>query len=187
MKALAALAIILAISGCIQGSTADSEGDYHVHTDFRVYLEEKMVDFNKAEYMSTEYKEIDPFVHLHDFHPGVIHFESRNADLNEFFSSIGMKFNSECFNDGTNEYCSNASEKLGMYVNGKENSGFGAYKPSDLDKILIYYGSGEPTQEMFNSITNEACIYSEKCPIPEGFDYEPENCSASQPCVLPGT
>jgi len=70
-------------------------------------------------------------------------------------------------------------------VNGSLEEEKNNYVPMDLDKILIYYGHGEPTERMFASVTNEACIYSEKCDAPEGFIIEPENCSISKPCVLP--
>ncbi|MBI4209900.1 MAG: hypothetical protein HY544_00110 [Candidatus Diapherotrites archaeon] len=181
--AMAAIFITVAVSGCtLPWETAPE--DYHMHADFKVILEGKAMDLNKAEYMSDEYKELSHDAHMHDFNPNVIHFHSRDATLGEFFKSIGMGLTGDCFSDGKADYCSGANGKLAMYVNGAPATEYGDYRPRDLDKILIYYGEGTPTKEMLDSITSESCIYSKKCPMPQGFNLPAENCTAGKPCSI---
>ena len=159
-------------------------GDYHIHADFKVVLDEKVMDFNKARHMSTPYKELSERTHLHDFNPYVIHIHSKDITLGEFFATLGMDLNEDCFFDGAQNYCNGSWKTLQSYVNGKQNNQFGSYKPSDLDKILVYYGAGKPSEELLGSLTNWACVYSEKCAAPEGFVMPPESCTASKPCTI---
>lgn len=159
--------------------------EYHVHADFKVYLDDEIFDFNKTEFMSTPYKHLSEDVHLHDYNPNVIHFHKDGVSLGGFFESLGMSFTQECFDTGRQNYCNDSSRRLYFYVNGVQNSVFEKYVPRDLDKILIYYGEAEPLQEVIESVTSQSCIYSEKCPVPEGFVLPEENCSVSQPCIVP--
>lgn len=155
---------------------------YHVHADFLVIINGTKVDFNKPQYMSVNGKELTPDVHMHDNIPFVIHFHSATADLKEFFKSLGMDFNSNCFFDGNNTYCTNATERLQFYVNGSPSPAFGDYRPNDLDKILIYYGSSSPAPGDFASITSWACVYSKKCPAPPGFVLDETSCAGQNFC-----
>ncbi len=170
--------------GCTQ-QPLQPEPKYHVHADFKVYLDGSQFDFNKVQFMSTPYKPLNEYVHLHDFNPNVIHFHKEGVALGEFFESLGMKFDENCFDTNEMQYCNLGEKKLYFFVNGQANQEFGDYIPNDLDKILIFYGQEALPQEMFNSVTNEACIYSEKCPVPPGVVLPPENCSSTQPCMLP--
>ena len=56
----------------------------------------------------------------------------------------------------------------------------------DENRILIYYGKGEPDSELLESVTSQACIYSKKCPAPPGFVFPEESCTAMKPCKLDG-
>ncbi|MBI2598041.1 MAG: hypothetical protein HYW50_02495 [Candidatus Diapherotrites archaeon] len=175
------------ISGCSKtpAPSANNHGEYHAHADFLVHLGGERVDFAKEEYMSTPYMELNPFMDMHDLNPNVLHVHDEDGKLSDFFQSIGMEFSKECFELGEKKFCNNENETLQFFVNGKPNQEFENYKPKDLDKILIYFGEGAPSQEIFETISNQACIYSEKCAAPEGFVVPDENCSASRPCVLP--
>lgn len=159
--------------------------NYHVHADFLAVLDGQAFDFNKPQYMSTPYKELSENIHLHDFNPFVIHVHSVDATLGDFFESLGMKLEKNCFDTGGQKFCSTGTKKLQLFVNGKSNEEFESHKPRDLEKIMVFFGEGAPPQELLDSISNQACIYSEKCPAPPGFAIIPENCSASQPCKLP--
>ena len=184
------LAVLFFFSGCAQQPQIPAGHDdeaFHIHADFKAVLDGKMVDFNRAEYMSEEFEELNPNVHMHDFNPYMIHFHSADAAMGDFFKSLGMDFNSNCFSDGEKNYCGNENEKLQFYVNGAANTQFGNYKPADLDKILIYYGAGTPGREIFDSLTSWACVYSKKCDAPPGVTVEEESCTPTQPCRLPGT
>jgi hypothetical protein len=182
---LAGVIVIIAallIAGYILLVPVTPAQPYHIHADFKVILNGTAFDFNKAQYMSEVRHELSANVHLHDFVPTVIHFHSPNATLGDFFQSLGMDFNSNCFFDGNISYCTNSIQKLRLYVNGTLNNQFGNYKPSDLDKILIYYGSSTPSVQDFNSIPSIACAYSLKCAAPPGINVSAETCESGNFC-----
>ncbi len=159
-------------------------GDYHIHADFKVVLDGKTVDFNRAEYMETPYNALSEKGHLHGFNPSVLHIEEKGGTFKDFFESIGMRLDSACFYDGSGYFCAGNGKRLAMYVNGAQNTEFEKYEPKDLDRILIYYGNGVPAPQALDGITSQACIYSKKCPAPEGFVFPEENCTATEPCRL---
>ena len=136
----------------------------HMHTDFKVYLNGKEMDFRKPEYNVKH-----QWIHLHvenDNGGNVIHVESEKATLGFFFESLGMNFNYNCFVISHIGYCSNETYRLRFFVNGVENFEYGNYIPKDLDRILITYGNepDEDIQNQIDSVTDDACIYSDKCP-----------------------
>ena len=180
--------LLLALSGCagLQGGTDfdSNSSTYHAHADFKLILDGQSFDFNKSEYMSTPYRELSEKAHMHDYNPNVLHFHNKDATLEDFFSSIGMLASKECIDTNTTAYCAGNGKELAVYVNGGKNSAMFDYRPKDLDKILVYYGTGGPGGGDFNSLTNEACIYSKKCPVPEGFVLPQESCSGAEPCRL---
>lgn len=171
-------------AGDVSGGN-NSDANYHVHADFLVVLDGSAFDFNKAEYMSMPFEELSENIHLHDFNPNVIHVQNENATLGEFFESLGMKLDKNCFDSGAQKYCSNETKKLQMFVNGKPSEEFERFKPKDLDRILIFFGQKQVPPLIIDSVSKQACIYSKKCAPPPGFKVEPENCSASKPCELP--
>ncbi len=186
--------VLVALFGCTNPPKQPPAGDvpggtstesYHAHADFLVVLDGQTIDFNKAEYMSTPYKELDERVHLHDFVPTVIHFHAKGIALNDFFESLGMSFDQNCFESGMQKFCNDGKKTLQFYVNGEPNSEFWNYKPVDLDKLLIYFGPTQAPPAIISAVTNYACVYSKKCAPPPGFIAVPENCSIGQPCELP--
>ncbi len=139
----------------------------HEHADFAVYLDGKKFDFTPEKYQSSDTNPLDPDAHLHDGVGHVTHKHRTGITLNYFFETIGMTFDDQCFitDDGT-QYCNTSEKKMKMYVNGKLNEQFEKYEFSDLDKILITYGdeSESEIEQQIASITDDACLYSEKCP-----------------------
>lgn len=137
----------------------------HEHADFAVYLNGEKFDFTKAKYQSSDTNPLDPDAHLHDGNGDVTHKHRKGITLGYFFDTLGMKFDNQCFttDDGT-QYCNTADKKLTMYVNGKENTQFGNYEFTDLDRILITYGDMTGVADQITSISDDACLYSEKCP-----------------------
>lgn len=57
-----------------------------------------------------------------------------------FFESLNMKFDSNCFELESKQFCNNENNKLRFFVTGVENDQFENYVPKNLDKILISYG-----------------------------------------------
>lgn len=185
-KILTIVVLLVFFLGCIQGSqNQDIHADYHVHADFKVIIDGKILDFAKEEFMSTAFNELNPYVHLHDLDGDVIHFHDKTVSLKDFFESIGMNISNTCFFDGKKEFCAGIEKKMLVFVNGKQIENPEEFKPVDLDKILVFFGTETPPKEMLDSVTNKACIYSEKCPLPKGFVLPKESCSASKPCILP--
>lgn len=138
----------------------------HEHADFKVFLNGKSFDFTKDKYQSSVDNPLDPEAHLHDGIGHVIHKHRKGVTLEYFFETLNMRFSNNCFvtDDGT-EYCNNDKNTLKFIVNGKENDKFETYEFSDLDKIIISYGpKDENLDNQINSISDDACLYSEKCP-----------------------
>lgn len=151
----------------LQSSVNESEEVYHAHFDWKVVLNGKAVDFSLAKYQSKEGSELNEWIHMHDGNGEIVHLHKRGMKLSDLFNSLKIVFNDECFTlDTGTKYCSGNGKTLKMFVNGKENKDFGDYGPQDLDRILITYGSetGSVLQKQIDSLSDEACIYSETCP-----------------------
>lgn len=147
----------------------------HEHADFAVYLEGQKFDFKPAKYQSSETNPLDPDAHLHDGNGEITHKHRKGITLGYFFGTIGMKFDGQCFaTDDGKQYCNSGAKTLKMFVNGKENTQFGSYEFTDLDKILITYGDQTGVADQISSIGDDACLYSEKCP--ERGKAPTENC-----------
>lgn len=174
--ALAVLALLALAYLAFFQKSSPKYGDEHSHADFKVYLNGQAYDFSQEKYMSGNVsgRRIDrsPFTHLHDMNGKVIHKHMGGITVGTFFSSLGMSFNSNCFSPGTgSSYCNSGSATLKMFVqhsggNWEQNYQFEAYSFSDLDRILISYGSEQQAalQAQMDSVTDEACIPSGKCP-----------------------
>jgi hypothetical protein len=140
---------------------------YHVHADFKVYVNGEPLSFS-----SLRYSEKNPKIHLHVRNPhggDVLHVEDKEAELSDFFDSIGFELRKDCFSTEHEKYCNNMTHSLRYMVNGNMIKDFMTYKPEDLDRILITYGNenNEDLKNQMNSVTNYACISSGKCPIEE--------------------
>lgn len=138
----------------------------HEHADLKVYINNKSLDLTQAKYQSTEEKELDPDTHLHDGNGNVVHKHRKGVTLGYFFKTLKIDFSKDCLVMDTGErYCNNETNELKFLVNGKSSDSFGSYEFSDLDKILISYGpKAEVLSSQINSISDDACLYSEKCP-----------------------
>ncbi len=160
---------------------------FHQHADFKVYINGQVVDFAKEKFMSDQNKQLSEFVHLHDLDEPVIHQHKAGIILSDFFKSIGMEFDSNCFTlDTRQKFCNEGDKMLKMFVNGQPNSQFGNYEFKDLDRILITYGneSQQQIQDQIQSVSDRSCILSEKCP--ERGPAPPEtSCTLSAGCLDP--
>ena len=134
-------------------------GSTHIHADFAVYL-----DGDPITPLPEQFFVASPYMHV-ETGPGagtVIHMHASNAPLKMFFNSLGMKFNSECFEiTGDSKYCNDDINTLKMFakhVNGtwQQNFEYGDYAFLDLDKILITYGdeADEEIQLQQNNVTD---------------------------------
>ncbi len=147
----------------------------HEHADFAVYLEGKKFDFTQAKYQSSTENPIDTAAHLHDGNGEVTHKHRKGVTLGYFFETLGMKLDANCFTtDDGKQYCANTEKKLRIFVNGMPNDQLGKYEFADLDKILITYGDETGVADQITSVSDDACLYSEKCP--ERGKAPTENC-----------
>ena len=137
---------------------ASTEGEYHTHFDIKIYINGKELDLTQEKYQSTTDSELDSDVHLHDRNGKVFHIHKEGTTLGQFLRSLKLDLVGK------------------LYVNGVEKGDIANYKPQDLDKIVVIQGSATDTQikNMITSVSNDACIYSEKCP--ERGTSPPEEC-----------
>ena len=137
----------------------------HEHADFKVYLNGKAFDFTPAKHQDSKEDPKDPYAHLHDGNGDITHKHRQGITLGYSFKSIGMSFDKECFaTDAATKYCNDEKNMLKFRVNGKPNEEFGNYEFKDLDRILISYGPKEEALDaQMESVTDTACMYSEKC------------------------
>mgnify|MGYP001559984280 CR=1 FL=1 len=142
-------------------------GEIHYHADFKVIIEGSEFDFAKSKYMTTNQSSLSKFTHLHDMVGNILHVHAKGVNLGMFFKSLGMDLTLDCLvlDDG-GKYCSDGKKYLKLYVNGFRNYQMQNYMPQDLDRILITYGdeSESELKTQMESVKNNACIYSEKCP-----------------------
>ncbi|MBI5224315.1 hypothetical protein HY989_00430 [Candidatus Micrarchaeota archaeon] len=142
-------------------------GEIHYHADFKVFIEGFEINFSNPKYMSADNSSLSKFTHLHDMNGEILHVHAKGVTLGMFFKSLRMEFTSECLLlDGGKKYCPDGEKNLKLYVNGVYNPLMHEYMPQDLDRILITYGN-EPESSLksqMESVKNNACIYSEKCP-----------------------
>jgi protein-disulfide isomerase len=126
------------------------ETAYHAHFNLKIYVNGVTVDLSQEKYQSTEGKELDENIHVHDGNGDIVHIHKKGVVLGEFFTSIGMKLSKDTFK---------------LFVNGKENTAFLDYMPQDLDRIVITDSKNTTAiQQEIVSVADTACIYSEKCP-----------------------
>ncbi len=154
-------------SGMMQCSGMDPNakmgilGSQHIHADWKIYLDEKAFDWlpyedrHERQMYGEDIKDTSAFIHLHPAEGvekggDVLHMHATGVPLSLFFESFGIKFEKDCLQIKGKEQCG-----LKMYVNGKENTEYGNYAFSDLDKILITDGKGN-IEEQMKSITNFA-------------------------------
>ncbi len=142
---------------------------YHAHADLFVMLEGKPLDLSLETYQSTKERELDPNVHLHDRKPNILHLHKEGVTLKTFFSSLSMNLSGRCLHLKKNNletYCPEAEDNLVLYLNGIRQLSIEDYEPKDLDQLLITKeNTDEKTlKQQLALISDEACIYSEKCP-----------------------
>lgn len=141
---------------------------YHVHADLKVYVNGKALDLSGDKYKSDSKTHLDEYVHLHSNNGEVVHVHKKGITLGDFLKSLKMELSGTCLvNDAGQKFCNDASNTLKLYVNGKTNASLEKYIPQDLDRMLISYGPEKTESELktqLDSVTDKACIYSEKCP-----------------------
>ncbi len=123
---------------------------YHAHANIKVVLDGKPIDFTQAIYQSKDGKDLNEFIHFHDGKGDLIHIHKQGVTLKDLFDSLKLSF---------------SGKKVTLYVNGKEVTPYDSYEPKDLDRLLVIVGSDQtPVAQEIQSVADDACIYSLKCP-----------------------
>ena len=193
--AIALVAYQLFILNPQQIKPTENGTEYHVHADFAVFIRGQKLNFSAKEFMHEELcgkpGEPEPMdlntpegraeaMHLHDLNGNVLHVHNANATLPLFFQNMGFELTQDCIKTREAQYCNSQSETLKVYVNAGQIQDFLNYNPEDLDKILVTFGSESQglINAQYESITSQACIYSEKCSPPSGFVLTAESCGS---------
>lgn len=145
-------------------------GSQHIHADWKVYINGKMLDFSDKSHMERmrNNQPVSSFMHVDSGAPApektgdILHMHATGIPLWVFFKSVGMDFSKDCITlENKDKLCNDANKELKLIVNGKENGEFENYVFNDLDKILIIYGienEGEIRNQLA-SITDFAKIH----------------------------
>lgn len=172
----------------------------HEHADFALYIRGQRFDFNKPQFVSTEDKELSPVAHIHEPRHTVVHVHMSGTTWDEFFRAIGIELTDPSLPGVTPEtscikmpdgqqYCASGNEKLNFRVNGVKVDGISFREIHDLDRVLISFGSEDDAalQAQAGTVSDEACIPSERCKDRIPKDAPPEPCSISIACAKPGS
>ena len=141
--------------------------EVHVHTDFVINVNGTKLDLSGDKYQSSLESEKDDDVHLHDADNKVVHRHAEGITFAHFLQSIGFTLTSDCFTMDTGEqFCSNETDVVTLYVNNQAVADAVSYVPQEEDRILLYVGPRENAnlQTYLDSVTDEACIHSLTCP-----------------------
>ncbi|MBI2660837.1 hypothetical protein HYX09_01055 [Candidatus Woesearchaeota archaeon] len=142
-------------------------GSQHIHSDWKVYIEGKAMDFSDKSHMERMRSNmpVSSFIHVDSGAPApektgdVLHMHAAGVPLWIFFKSVGMDFSKDCINmENKEKFCNDSNKKLKFFVNGKESNEFENYAFKDLDKIVVSYGDGseEEIKNQLSSITDFA-------------------------------
>lgn len=159
-----------------QNSKVVASDEVHYHADFKLYLNGKFYNFTQDKYMTDDNKTLSKRVHLHDMDGEVIHYHDSGVSLDYFFSSLNITSDGSCITKHEVEYCSDGERQWVMVVNGEITPFNLNYIAQDLDRILLAYVSlDENILELYEDVTDRACIQSGLCPE-RGEAYDESSC-----------
>ena len=86
--------------------------------------------------------------------------------LPDFFGTLGITISNDCVAVDGRSYCGATGDVVEYYVNNIRQEAIDKYIIADEDRILITVNpSGQQAiEQQLQSVTDEACIYSETCP-----------------------
>ncbi|MGI0037218.1 MAG: hypothetical protein ACRD99_02525, partial [Nitrososphaera sp.] len=90
----------------------------HEHAVFEVRLNGDPLDFSQSKYQVRS-----QFIHVEGGDGTTLHRHSTSVPVGEFFRSVGMNIENNCFvSDDGNQFCEDGSKQLRYFVNGTERS-----------------------------------------------------------------
>ena len=154
-------------------ATIGELGSQHIHADWKIFVNGQPFDWSpygsrheRQMQGDSSIKDTSAFIHIHPAEASekagdILHIHATGVPLSMFFESLGMKFTRDCLESSLQEnaplekYCTDATNSLKFYVNGKPNDQYADYVLHDLDKILISYGpKNEDVSTQLTTITN---------------------------------
>ena len=138
--------------------------EVHIHADFAVFIGNEQVNFSNPEYISDQSHTLSERTHIHDEEGRVLHIHVSGVTFEEFLGTLGIFMNYTCLKIDNKTYCKDDTNDLRMFVNSKEISDFENYEIKDLDRILLVYDSRNNIEEQLKSVSDIACVFSNKCP-----------------------
>ena len=141
---------------------------YHVHADFRIFVEDEQLDLTTDQYMTTSAQTVHQHAHLHDNNGEVKHIHAEGITFAGFLQSLNITLTDSCLIvDDSEQLCSDEGKEVLLYVNEElYTQPLSQYVPVDDDRILLYYGTAENNnlQTYIKDIPNDSCYYSGTCP-----------------------
>lgn len=139
----------------------------HIHADFAVWVDGQQSDYSGDAFMSTDTKELHPYMHLHDHSGHVLHSHKPGLKIGEFFNSLpwkGSGYHGNVFHVADSPV-GDESYNVRLFVNGVVDPLGSDYVFHDGDHLLITDANDEgEVQRELSKMTNDACLYSKTCP-----------------------
>lgn len=172
---LATLMIVLMATGVVrflEGERADfgKTESNHVHADIALWVDGKKFNLGNGKYISSEESTLSNYAHIHDSLGSVLHVHATGVTYGYAFETLGITFDDKCLSldQEKKSYCAKESNgtHLSFYLNNRKVDDIRHTVINDLDKLSIIYGNEDESvqKEFHHEITNNACLYSEKCP-----------------------
>lgn len=155
----------------------------HWHADFAVVVNGEQFDFNRPGFISKEGEEKNPWVHIHEPRPTVVHVHREQTTWDEFLGSLGFRLTDTKLTlpDGR-VFTTGEGGTLKFFVNGVKVDILAFEYISDLSQVLISFGPETEEQVRASQVplvTDQACIPSELCLDRMPAEPEKEPCSRS--------
>lgn len=170
-------------ASAVVGTTDSLRQPVHWHADFAVFVNGERFDFDKPEFISNEGEENNPWVHIHEPRPTVVHVHREQTTWDEFLRSLGFELTDSKLALPDGRVLESGDEaKLKFYVNGVRVDTIMFEPIADLIRVLITFGpegDDEVRATQIPMVTDQACIPSELCLDRVPAVPEPEPCTKS--------
>ena len=150
----------------INNSHTTTEGEVHVHSDWKMIINGEHIRFTDEKYQSINVHIKHKDIHLHDYEDLVIHRHADGVTFVVFLNSIGYNLTDTCLTRDTGEeFCNQNEKEVRLIVNGEREMDIKNYITQEADRILLYYGdiTDPALQDYVASVTDEACLFSGTC------------------------
>ena len=147
MKILILLAFLLFIASC--ASSIGPVGSTHQHAVFKVFIEEKQINFSENKYMVRS-----QYVHIEGGDGETIHKHATGVTIGYFLKTLNFDFDKNCIKTDSGEnLCNDNGNTLKFYINGIKSREYDGHEIKDGEKYLITYGneSEEEIQKQLES------------------------------------